>query len=317
MTALLLASTGGHLAQLHQLRPRLVPPGEDVVWATFDTPQSRSLLKDELVEYVPYVAPRDWRKVAGNVTHARRILREHGVERLFTTGSGIALSFLPTARARGVDCHYIESAARSHGPSVTGRVAAVIPGVRTYTQYDSWASGRWRRSVSVFDDFVATQAQDPAPVRRVVVTLGTIQGFGFRSLVERLLEILPSDAEVLWQTGDTDVSGLAIEARPSLPFAELAAAVRGADVVVAHAGVGSALDTLAQGKLPVLVPRRSFRGEHVDDHQIEIAGELSARGLALHRELDELTMDDLGRAAGSRVVCNPYPAERAPARQPA
>lgn len=301
MTTLLLASTGGHLAQLHQLRPRLVDRGEDVVWATFDTPQSRSLLAGERVEYLPYVAPRDWRNVLGNVSHARRVLSYHDVRRLFTTGSGVALSFLPTARARGVPCHYIESAARSQGPSVTGRVAAMIPGVRTYTQYACWEGGRWRRSVSVFDDFVAEVRVEPVPVRRVVVMLGTIQGYGFRGLVERLCRILPPGTDVLWQTGDTDVTGLPIEARPALPFAELAAAVQRADVVVAHAGVGSALSALTQGKLPVLVPRRSSRAEHVDDHQVQIAAELSTRGLAFRRELHDLTLDDLQAAARYRV----------------
>lgn len=310
MSTLLLASTGGHLAQLHQLRPRLVARDEAVVWATFDTPQSRSLLAGERVEFIPYVAPRDWRNVLGNVPHARQLLRAHDVRRLVTTGSGIALSFLPPARARGVQCEYIESAARSQGPSMTGRLAAMIPGVRTYTQYESWASDRWRRSVSVFDDFAAHERTGPVAVRRAVVTLGTIQGYGFRALLERLLEILPPEVEVLWQTGDTDVTGLPIDAHPALPYAELAAAVERADVVVAHAGVGSALGALEQGRYPVLVPRRSSRGEHVDDHQIEIAHELSLRGLALHRELDDLSTDDL-RAAARRVVSRVAPDDSA------
>src|SRR5688572_23364836 len=44
LTTLLLASTGGHLAQLYQLQRRMVDPNEPVVWVTFDSPQSRSML---------------------------------------------------------------------------------------------------------------------------------------------------------------------------------------------------------------------------------------------------------------------------------
>jgi hypothetical protein len=52
-----------------------------------------------------------------------------------STGSAIALSFLPVARLRGVPCHCIESAARSASPSQTGRLLRRVPGVRLYTQY--------------------------------------------------------------------------------------------------------------------------------------------------------------------------------------
>lgn len=301
MTTLLVAATGGHLAQLHQLRPRLVPAGEDVVWATFDSPQSRSLLANEVVEYVPYVAPRGYRRIAGNLLHARRILREHDVTQVFSTGSGVALSFLPLARAHGIPAHYIESAARSAGPSATGQLLALVPGIRLSSQYESWAGGRWGRSVSVFDDFAPLPSEVPAELRKVVVTLGTIEGYGFRSLVERLVRVLPSGTEVLWQTGVTDVSGLLLASRRSMPQHELHEAMAEADVVVAHAGIGSALGALNAGRCPVLVPRRAARQEHVDDHQAQIAEELDRRSLAVYREVDDLSLGDLLAAAGRSV----------------
>lgn len=301
MSTMLLASTGGHLAQLHRLRPRLAGD-ESCFWVTFDSPQSRSLLAGEDVVYVPYVAPRDWRTVAGNVRRARAILREREVTRIFSTGSGIALSFMPLARTRGIACHYVESAARSTGPSVTGRVMAKVPGVRTYTQYNGWASKTWPKTASVFDDFVVGDDDPSRPqLRRVVVTLGTIQGYGFRSLVDRLLTILPPETEVLWQVGDTDVSDLPITSCVSMPQSDLTAAIQAADVVVAHSGIGSALGVLGMGKVPVLVPRSAARGEHVDDHQIGIARELADRDLAVYREVDDLTLLDLELASRGRV----------------
>jgi UDP-N-acetylglucosamine--N-acetylmuramyl-(pentapeptide) pyrophosphoryl-undecaprenol N-acetylglucosamine transferase len=146
------------------------------------------------------------------------------------------------------------------------------------------------------------------------VTLGTI-GYGFRSLVEEMIRLLPEGAEVTWQTGATDISELTIQAVASMPAKSLEAHIAQADVVVAHSGVGSALAALNAGKVPVLVPRRSSRGEHVDDHQQLIARELAGRGLAVYAELDELDLDHLRRAAGRRVVSSPGPDATTPPPQ--
>lgn len=303
---MLAASTGGHLDQLIRLRPRLGALGEDVVWATFDTPQSRSRLDGEQVVFVPPIAPRDYGTLARSVRPARQILRDHGIDTVVSTGSGIALSFMPIARAHRIDCHYVESAARSTGPSLTGRLLARVHGMNLYTQYPGWAEGDWRYAGSVFDGF---SPGEPAqrPIRRVVVTLGMIKPYSFRALVERLLTLLPPEAEVLWQTGATDAGGLPIEPTPSLPAHEVDAAMREADLVVAHAGIGSSLAAIDSGRRPVLVPRREHRGEHVDDHQQQIAAELDARDLAVARELDDLTFEDLQRAAASSVTLSEQP----------
>ena len=105
--------------------------------------------------------------------------------------------------------------------------------------------------------------------------------------------------------GDTDVSGLGIVGHHAIPERELTQAIREADVLVAHAGVGTALAALEVGKCPVLVPRRVAHGEHVDDHQTQIAGELGNRGLALSVEANDLTLDHLLAAAAKRVATLP------------
>ena len=76
-------------------------------------------------------------------------------------------------------------------------------------------------------------------------------------------------------------------------------------MLVAHAGVGAALVALELGRCPVLVPRRVSHGEHVDDHQTQIAGELSRRGLAVTVDADELTLDHLSTAAATHVATLP------------
>jgi UDP-N-acetylglucosamine--N-acetylmuramyl-(pentapeptide) pyrophosphoryl-undecaprenol N-acetylglucosamine transferase len=49
---------------------------------------------------------------------------------------------------------------------------------------------------------------------------------------------------VLWQTGDTDTSDLGINGHDAIPERDLIQAMQEADVVVAHAGVGTALAAL-------------------------------------------------------------------------
>ena len=112
-----------------------------------------------------------------------------------------------------------------HRECGAGRAARASPGascpgsagVRLHTQYPEWADERWTYVGSLFDAFEpgAPEAAPLAPdaaASRVVVTLGTMPEFGFRRAVEKLVRTLPEvctpDAEVLWQVGASDLSGL-------------------------------------------------------------------------------------------------------------
>jgi UDP-N-acetylglucosamine--N-acetylmuramyl-(pentapeptide) pyrophosphoryl-undecaprenol N-acetylglucosamine transferase len=304
---LLIASTGGHLEQLLRLKGRLEPAPGVIEWATFDDPQSRSLLAGETVHHVDYVAPRHLSTVVRNVPEAARILREGNFARIVTTGSAIVGSFLPIARAKGISCHFIESAARAQGPSVTGNLISRIPGMHLYAQYESWANDKWLYRGSLFDSYRPEPTAGPAGglANRVVVTFGTMRTYDFRRAAEALVKVLPEvtapDVEILWQVGVTDTSGLGIEAHESVPASEIRRAITDADLVIAHAGVGSALTTLDLGKAPVLLPRLKIHREMVDDHQLMIAGELHGRGLAVSRDPDALTPEDLLRAMQTSV----------------
>lgn len=301
---MLVASTGGHLKEMHHLYRRLSGVGGPFHWATFDTPQSRSLLSGESVDFVPFVGGRDPGNVMRNVAYARRILRDQEVGTVVSTGSAVALPFFALGRVRRLRCHYIESAARCDKPSMTGSLIGRIPGVHLYAQSPTWGGGKWSYRGSVFDSFERVPVPEAAPAQlgKVVVSLGTYRGYGFPRLIRRLLAILPPEADVLWQTGDTDTSDLGIAGHYAIPERDLTQAMREADLVVAHAGVGTALAALEVGKCPLLVPRRLSLREHVDDHQIQVARELGDRGLCVSVEADDLGYEDLLVAAGSRVT---------------
>jgi UDP-N-acetylglucosamine--N-acetylmuramyl-(pentapeptide) pyrophosphoryl-undecaprenol N-acetylglucosamine transferase len=298
-TLVLVAANGGHLAQLHDIANRLPHRGPRL-WVTFDDQQGRTLLAGEKVIFIPYIAERDVLGVARALPHARRILtREGGVSAVVSTGSAIALDFLPYAAMCGIPAHYVESAARTGRASLTGRLLSAIPGVHLYRQYAHTARGRWKYGGSVFDGF--EPARKPTrPVRRVVVTLGI--SARFRRLLERLVTVIPNGTEVLWQTGRTPTDGLAINAQRFVSATALLDAMREADAVVAHAGCGSALAALKAGKCPVLVPRDPSSGDEVvDAHQSEIAAWLEEVGLAFSRPVEMLSFADLQHAS-ERVI---------------
>jgi UDP-N-acetylglucosamine--N-acetylmuramyl-(pentapeptide) pyrophosphoryl-undecaprenol N-acetylglucosamine transferase len=274
------------------------------VWATYDSPQSRSLLAGEECIYVDRAEPRDIMTMLRNARQARKVLGAGKWSAVISTGSVVAVPFLSIARAHGIPSHFIDSAARTDGPSLTGRLLEWVPGVHRYCQYEGWVRRRvWTYGGSVFDGFTPA-APDPTvdsvTIRRVVVTLGA-SSYDFGRLIKSLRGVLPSDAEVLWQTGHTDVSKFDIDATEFLPSTDLADAMRAADLVVAHAGVGSALAALHAGHAPLLIPRRKQYGEHVDDHQIQIARHLMQRGISISCDANDLTPEIVTRACALRV----------------
>ncbi len=300
MSTLFVCNTGGHLVELLSLAERLPFERGEELWVTFDDAQSRSLLRGRDVEFIRYPSPRDLRVTVANTITAIELHRRRRFTWAVSTGAGVAVSFLPVARAHGAQCHYIESATRIAGPSMTGRLLAAVPGIGLHTQTTRWSGRRWSYVGSIFDGFEAVDAA-PACTHSVVVSLGSSQTFGFRRLVAKVADILPPGSEVLWQTGSTPVDDLGLPTVPYLAAGLLESAFATADVVVAHAGVGTALTALRAGRFPILVPRESGHGEHVDDHQFEVAAQLQARGLALCRTVDELCSDDLITASSRRV----------------
>lgn len=295
--ALLVASTGGHLAQIVRwaevLRLR-----SDSVFATFDSEQSRSLLGGRSVVTLDYVPSRGVRQALGAVARLHRRTRREDFDVVLSTGAAVGLTAYVVGRLRHTPVVYIESVSRFDGPSMTGRILERLPGVERYSQHASWA-GRsgWRLGPSLLDDYQVVQAPDPATHgargRRIFVSLGTIRPYRFDSLVDAVRDQLRPGDDVTWQVGVTardDLSGSVNREVDAETFDRL---VIDSDVFVTHAGVGTLLRALELGVRPVVVPRRVARGEHVDDHQLQVARELANRGLVLLRESDQLSADDL------------------------
>jgi UDP-N-acetylglucosamine transferase subunit ALG13 len=298
---LLVANDGGHLAQLYELSTRL-PVGDEVVWVTVPTPQSESLLEGRTVAWSGSAITRDYVAVARNARLIAQVIRRHRPDVAVSTGSSLALSSLPQCAARGIAAHYIESVTRSSDYSLTGRILNRTPRVHTYTQWKHLATGGWAYRGSVLDRYVVSESTHAATPRSVVVSLGTSTKYGFRRLVERLVEVIPIGVEVFWQVGSTDVADLGIEAHRQVATATLEERIASSDVLIAHAGAGICLTALRLGKAPVLVPRRPELDEHIDDHQIQLARLMSERGYAVSAEADAVEWKLICAAAGRRAA---------------
>lgn len=299
---LLIASTGGHLAELIKWSST-IGASDDSLWVTARNPQSESLLADRRVLYVPYVAPRGF----GAATRAfLKIARDVDWEAenftsAVTTGAAVGLAGIAAARLHSVPAFFFESVCRVNGPSLSGRLASLDPRVHTHCQYRRWADGRWKYRGSLFDSFRRVE-RSSIEQPSLFVTLGTIQPYRFDALVDAVLATGLADDRTIWQLGATarhDLPGRVFTQVGSDDFDRYA---READVVVTHAGVGTALNLLEMGICPVIAPRRGARKEHVDDHQTEIAQLLRELGTAIVAEAPELDAAMIVAASGLGVA---------------
>lgn len=108
--------------------------------------------------------------------------------------------------------------------------------------------------------------------------------------IERWAERHP-EARVVVQHGPTRPVGGA-ENAAMLPYPELMAHCRTADVVVLQGGAGGIMDLRGIGRRPIVVPRIPVDDEVVDDHQLRFAERAEGFGL-IHCALDEATLHRL------------------------
>ncbi len=301
------ADAGGHLLEGWIMRELLYPQAE-ITWYTADTVMSRSLLRAEPTIFARRrVLPRRPDLAARELLVAVRLLRRLDPDAVVSTGSAVALPWLAAAVLQGRRAVFHESAARLAGLSLTGRLLELVPRVERYTQTPIPRHG-WRRSRSTFElaDRVR-DAQRPAPAPAqptVLVTVGTYE-YAFTRLLRRVEEVVPAGWHVVWQIGHAGGHRPGRgEVHEFMPYQGMLDAMRTADVVITHAGVGSVLAALQAGRLPIVVPRRAHHREVADDHQLEVLPYLRAHGITALDDVDDLTAEVLAGVA-AQTTGNP------------
>lgn len=84
------------------------------------------------------------------------------------------------------------------------------------------------------------------------------------------------DDAVVLQRGASRLDAPSCEVHQEVSPQRFATWLCEARIVVLHAGSSSFLEARAQGRTPILVPRRPELGEHVDDHQVCFARSVAA-----------------------------------------
>ncbi len=94
---------------------------------------------------------------------------------------------------------------------------------------------------------------------------------------------------IVVQHGHTPFAASGFEAIAFMGMEEFETRLAAAQLVIIHAGAGSLMHALAARKVPVVMPRQARHGEHVNDHQVELAQALADTDrIALANEAEDL-----------------------------
>lgn len=117
---LLVCSSGGHLLQLHLLEEWW--SGYPRVWCTFPKIDATSMLAHEKVYWAHYPTNRNLTNLLLNWRLAVVCLWKEKPKIVVSTGAGVAVPFLLTARIMGIKTIFIEEFNRVSTPTLTGRI---------------------------------------------------------------------------------------------------------------------------------------------------------------------------------------------------
>lgn len=113
----------------------------------------------------------------------------------------------------------------------------------------------------------------------IFVTVGTHEQ-PFNRLIQKVDELKRDgiiQEEVIIQTGFSTYEPKYCQWKKLIPYQEMIKNVENARIVITHGGPASFIMPLQIGKTPIVVPRQHQFDEHVNDHQVEFARNVSQR----------------------------------------
>ena len=144
----------------------------------------------------------------------------------------------------------------------------------------------------------------------IFVTIGSaVKGIEFTRLIKKMDEIAGMiDEEVVMQIGTVPYEPQNAKYFRYASYQENLSYFQKASLVVGHGGTGTILNALRFQVPIVVVPRRHDYGEHVDDHQMELAQQLKGNELIeVVYELEDLEpavkkMLERGKKVGKGMI---------------
>lgn len=125
----------------------------------------------------------------------------------------------------------------------------------------------------------------------IFVTVGS-QKFPFDRLISQMDMLVHSgeiQEEVVAQIGTSGYKPVHFSYQRFMSAEEYSRRIRECDLLITHSGVATIMEGKRNHKRVVVVPRLACFGEHVDDHQVQIADSFSEIGLiAQCRDVENL-----------------------------
>ena len=111
----------------------------------------------------------------------------------------------------------------------------------------------------------------------IFVTVGTHEQPFNRLIkeVDRLKKEGIITDEVFIQTGFSTYEPQYCDWKKLISYSEMDNYMTHSDIIITHGGPATFMGAIAKGKKPIVVPRQEKYGEHVNDHQLEFAEQVS------------------------------------------
>lgn len=110
----------------------------------------------------------------------------------------------------------------------------------------------------------------------ILVLLGT-QNQSFSRLIDEATKLYKFDNEIYVQAGNTEYESEILNIFSFMENTKLNELYLRADVIITHAGAGSMIQAIKNNKKTIVCPRLTKYGEHLNDHQIELANKFNER----------------------------------------
>ena len=279
---LLVASTGGHLAQVVALRQWW--RDWDRVWVTFEKRDALSLLVGEKVIWAHHPTTRNLVNFARNGVLALRTLRANRPGLVFSNGAGVALPFFLVAKGLRIPTAYLEVYDRIDSRTVTGRLCRHLSStfMVQWPEQERLYPGSVNVGPVLGDNPSATkpEARREGPPL-VLVTVGS-DHHRFDRIIDWMDEWIDArggdEVRYVIQYGASRRPRHG-EAFDFVDHDDLERLMDEASLIVAQGGPMSMLESRSHGSLPIVVPRLRRYDEVVDDHQVTFSSHLGSLGM--------------------------------------
>jgi UDP-N-acetylglucosamine transferase subunit ALG13 len=281
---LVIASAGGHLTQALCASRNV----DEIVLVT-----TRALVNDKKIKriYSIWATQKNPFIHFLNIFYALYVLLRERPRTVFTTGGPLVLPFALVCKFLPLRFVYLDTLSRVIEMSNTGKL------IHKYKLYDEFMS-QWPNVAAEYgvDYFGKTfdlegktdrilPSMDKPKNPLVLVTMGT-NAYPFHRLIEFIASLdIYHDQNVRWfiQTG-----GFEVKEKPKngevvdmTTRDEMEALVKESSLVISHCGIGSINQMLSYQKKVIFVPRVEQYGEFSDDHQLQIARELTNSNMTI------------------------------------